>query len=352
MKRLRNHSKDMELQLTMELSYPLETKRISNNRYESVLAKLMKQTDTIIFCSSDETNPTTTRIPKITISGSLSAVEAARLSIRECVPIVFVVSCRSDRVLSLGINLLTAHFSSTFGVTIVFNLVEEDACYQVNIRGHHYRFEFLREAVSHFCHLVQTPSESVEMEIKSSYLHIGLVRNCIPLIEKKTGARICCPVNGSLVLVRGSLEATHFASEMIAGLTPLHLKFQPPSSDTKITDRVQSIARQMDISISSRETDSNLNEFVLSTYEWNVRHLYELRRIILGLPSQFSIFPEQRPLWAGLVGLPKNFYKSVECTSFEPQCEELALEGHRNSTDETLNLRLLFSFCKCNLFDL
>jgi hypothetical protein len=54
------------------------------------------------------------------------------------------------------------------------------------------------------------------MEIKSSYLHIGLVRNCIPLIEKKTGARICCPVNGSLVLVRGSLEATHFASEMIA----------------------------------------------------------------------------------------------------------------------------------------
>ena len=171
----------------MELSYPLETKRISNNRYESVLAKLMKQTDTIIFCSSDETNPTTTRIPKITVSGSLSAVEVARLSIRvkaiffifiqlftiihnvtfllikECVPIVFVVSCRSDRVLSLGINLLIAHFSSTFGVTIFFNLVEEDACYQVNIRGHHYRFEFLREAVSHFCHLVQTPSVSANL---------------------------------------------------------------------------------------------------------------------------------------------------------------------------------------------
>jgi len=56
----------------------------------------------------------------------------------------------------------------------------------------------------------------------------------------------------------------------------LHLKFQPPLSDTKITDRVQSIARQMDISISSRETDSNLNEFVLSTYEWNVRKLPKL----------------------------------------------------------------------------
>jgi hypothetical protein len=53
------------------------------------------------------------------------------------------------------------------------------------------------------------------MEINSSCLHIGLVRNCIPLIEKKSGARICCPVNGSLVLVRGSLEATYFASEII-----------------------------------------------------------------------------------------------------------------------------------------
>ena len=63
-------------------------------------------------------------------------------------------------------------------------------------------------------------------------------------------------------------------------MTPLNLKFQPPSSDTKITDRVQSIARQMDISISSRETDSNLNEFVLSTYEWNVRKLLKLLIIL------------------------------------------------------------------------
>ncbi|XP_046643068.1 uncharacterized protein LOC124328354 isoform X1 [Daphnia pulicaria] len=338
MERERNHCKDMELHLTMELSCHLENKRMLNGRYESVLSKLMKQTDTNIFCPTSDMNLNiTTRIPKITISGSLAAVESARLSIRECVPVVFVVSCRSDKVQSLGINLLVAHFSSTFGVKLVFNLVEEDACYQVNIRGHHYRFEFLKEAVSHFCHLVQTPSESVEMEINSSCLHIGLVRNCIPLIEKKSGARICCPVNGSLVLVRGSLEATYFASEIITGVTPLYLKFQLSSSE--ITERVRSIARQMDISISSINIDSGINELVLSTYEWNTRHLYEIRRIILGLPSTASIFPKQRPLWTNLVGLPKSFYRSVECTIFEPQCEELTLEGHRNSTDETLNLR-------------
>ncbi|XP_046643069.1 uncharacterized protein LOC124328354 isoform X2 [Daphnia pulicaria] len=315
MERERNHCKDMELHLTMELSCHLENKRMLNGRYESVLSKLMKQTDTNIFCPTSDMNLNiTTRIPKITISGSLAAVESARLSIRECVPVVFVVSCRSDKVQSL-----------------------EDACYQVNIRGHHYRFEFLKEAVSHFCHLVQTPSESVEMEINSSCLHIGLVRNCIPLIEKKSGARICCPVNGSLVLVRGSLEATYFASEIITGVTPLYLKFQLSSSE--ITERVRSIARQMDISISSINIDSGINELVLSTYEWNTRHLYEIRRIILGLPSTASIFPKQRPLWTNLVGLPKSFYRSVECTIFEPQCEELTLEGHRNSTDETLNLR-------------
>lgn len=73
-------------------------------------------------------------------------------------PVEFVTSCRSDRVDSLGKSILVAHFSSTFGVTIEFNLVEEDASYQVNIRGHQYRFELLREAVYHFCHIVQTPS--------------------------------------------------------------------------------------------------------------------------------------------------------------------------------------------------
>lgn len=67
----------------MELSCHLENKRILNGRYESVLSKLMKQTDTNIFCPTSDTNLNiTTRIPKITISGSLAAVESARLSIR------------------------------------------------------------------------------------------------------------------------------------------------------------------------------------------------------------------------------------------------------------------------------
>ena len=38
-------------------------------------------------------------------------------------------------------------------------------------------------------------------------------------------------------------------------------------------------------------------------------HLYELRRIILGLPYTVSIFPKQRPLWTDLVDLPQNFCK-------------------------------------------
>lgn len=54
-------------------------------------------------------------------------------------------------------------------------------------------------------------------------------------------------------------------------MTPLYLKFQLSSSE--ITERVRSIARQMDISISSINIDSGINELVLSTYEWNTRKL-------------------------------------------------------------------------------
>lgn len=58
--------------------------------------------------------------------------------------------------------------------------------------------------------------ESIEMDIGSSSLHVTLVRSCAQLIELKSGARLCCPADGNSVLVRGSLEASYFASEMIA----------------------------------------------------------------------------------------------------------------------------------------
>ncbi len=52
-----------------------------------------------------------------------------------------------------------------------------------------------------------------------------------------------------------------------------------------------------------RMNKCNINYLIL------IGHLYELRRIILGLPSTVSIFPKQRPLWMDLVDLPKSFCK-------------------------------------------
>lgn len=58
--------------------------------------------------------------------------------------------------------------------------------------------------------------ESVEMAIRVSDLHMSLIRNCIPLVENNSGARVRCPTESNLVLLRGSLETTYFASEMLA----------------------------------------------------------------------------------------------------------------------------------------
>ncbi|KAI9564284.1 hypothetical protein GHT06_008022 [Daphnia sinensis] len=327
MKRQCNTTNEMQVSLTMELNYPFESS--SNVFYENVLSKVMKRTDTVINCPSNEKD-SAAGIQKVEIIGSLAAVESARLFIRDYVPIEFVTSCRSDRVDSLGTQLLLAHFSSTFGVKMVFKLVEEDASYQVNIRGHQYRFDLLREAVYHFCHIVQTPSESVEMDLRSSSLHVSLVRKCTQLIEKKSGARICCPADGNSVLVRGSLEAAHLASEMIA--------FQCPSS-VKKNERIRSIARQMDISVFIDKTNLSQDELNLFTCEWNTRNLYELWRMRLGLQSSFSVLPTQRHLWSDFAELSNCFFRQVNSTIFGPRREELALEGHRTSCDETLNLR-------------
>lgn len=69
----------MQVSLTMDLSYPLESK--SNVFYESVLSKVMKRTDTVIYCPSNETD-SAAGIQKVEIVGSLAAVESARLFIR------------------------------------------------------------------------------------------------------------------------------------------------------------------------------------------------------------------------------------------------------------------------------
>ena len=47
------------------------------------------------------------------------------------------------------------------------------------------------------------------------------------------------------------------------------MKFEPPP--TVAVDRFRSIARMMDIFISTCKTVSGHDEIILSTYEWNAR---------------------------------------------------------------------------------
>ena len=64
------------------------------------------------------------------------------------------------------------------------------------------------------------------MVIWASHLHVDLVRNCMDFIEEKSGARICCPPDNNSVLVRGSLETSYLASEMLTVCLPeKNLKF-------------------------------------------------------------------------------------------------------------------------------
>lgn len=60
------------------------------------------------------------------------------------------------------------------------------------------------------------------MEIAVSDLHLKVIRNCLRLIEDKSGARLCCPTDSNLVLLRGSLETTYIASEMLAVRTLIY----------------------------------------------------------------------------------------------------------------------------------
>ena len=80
----------------------------------------------------------------------------------------FSVSCRAEVVDTLGKHLLVAHFWNTFGVQVTFKLIPEDFCYAAYIRGHHNYVDRLKEAVLRFCHVTQTPSVLVFVNLFTS----------------------------------------------------------------------------------------------------------------------------------------------------------------------------------------
>lgn len=68
-----------------------------------------------------------------------------------------MISCRASRVDSLGKQLLLAHFSTLFSVTISFVLIAEDESYQVSFRSSRKKMGLLKEAASHFCDICSIP---------------------------------------------------------------------------------------------------------------------------------------------------------------------------------------------------
>lgn len=72
-------------------------------------------------------------------------------------PVEFVLSCRVKNVDLLGQQLLTAHFSTVFGVMISFLLIADDDSYQVSFRGNRKSTKWLKEAALHFCDITQIP---------------------------------------------------------------------------------------------------------------------------------------------------------------------------------------------------
>lgn len=73
------------------------------------------------------------------------------------IPVEIIVDCSSEKISSFGQCSLIDYFSKSYGVLLRFYPKIDGLSCQVNIRGQQYRIHHLKEAVSSFGYLTQTP---------------------------------------------------------------------------------------------------------------------------------------------------------------------------------------------------
>ncbi|XP_067311746.1 protein bicaudal C homolog 1-B isoform X2 [Pseudorasbora parva] len=236
---------------------------------------------------------------QVSIAGQLTGVEAARVKIRELLPLMLMFEC-SGVVQHVDCSSpVVQHISHTYNVSISFKPPSRLYGNTAIVRGNQNNASGVKRGTALLLeHLAGSLAGSVlvstQLDIAPQHHHFLLGRNGanVKHISQRTGANIHFPelnahnTSRSAVYIQGSIDGVCAARQQLMGCLPLVLLFDIKEEMEVASQVITTLMEQLDVFISIKPKPKQPSKSVIvKSVERNARCMYEVRRILLGLES-------------------------------------------------------------------
>ncbi|RXN35520.1 bicaudal C -like protein [Labeo rohita] len=239
---------------------------------------------------------------QVSIAGQLTGVEAARVKIRELLPLMLMFEC-SGLVQHVDCSSpVVQHISHTYSVSISFKPPSRLYGNTAIVRGNQNNASGVKRGTALLLeHLAGSLASSVlvstQLDIAPQHHNFLLGRNGanVKNISQRTGAHIHFPelntqhsthTSRSAVYIQGSIDAVCAARQQLMGCLPLVLLFDIKEEMEVASQVVTTLMEQLDVFISIKPKPKQPSKSVIvKSVERNAGSMYEVRRILLGLES-------------------------------------------------------------------
>ncbi|XP_032409565.1 protein bicaudal C homolog 1 [Xiphophorus hellerii] len=261
------------------------------------IKRVMEETGCHIHFPDSNRNNQAEKSNQVSIAGQPAGVEAARVKIRELLPLV--LSFELPAIMQSDPSSPTVqHISQTYNLTVSFK--PPTRLYRATgvIRGSQNNVNTVKRGTALLLEhlagsLASTISITTHLDIAPQHHLFMKGRNGsnIKHITQRTGAQIHFPdPNGpqkkSTVYIQGTIESVCLARQYLMGCLPLVLMFDIKEDIEVEPQCITALMEQLDVFISIKPKPKQPSKSVIvKSVERNAVNMYEARRFLLGLES-------------------------------------------------------------------
>uniref|UniRef100_A0A3Q2FYB9 BicC family RNA binding protein 1a n=1 Tax=Cyprinodon variegatus TaxID=28743 RepID=A0A3Q2FYB9_CYPVA len=261
------------------------------------IKRVMEETGCHIHFPDSNRNNQAEKSNQVSIAGQPAGVEAARVKIRELLPLV--LSFELPAIMQSDPSSPTVqHISQTYNLTVSFK--PPTRLYRATgvVRGSQNNVSAVKRGTALLLEhlagsLASTISITTHLDIAPQHHLFMKGRNGsnIKHITQRTGAQIHFPdPNGpqkkSTVYIQGTIESVCLARQYLMGCLPLVLMFDIKEDIEVEPQCITALIEQLDVFISIKPKPKQPSKSVIvKSVERNAVNMYEARKFLLGLES-------------------------------------------------------------------
>uniref|UniRef100_A0A4W3JVF3 BicC family RNA binding protein 1 n=1 Tax=Callorhinchus milii TaxID=7868 RepID=A0A4W3JVF3_CALMI len=265
------------------------------------IKKVMEETGCHIHFPDSNRNNQTEKSNQVSIAGQPSGVEAARVRIRELLPLVMMFDLPIAGILQPipDPNSPTIqHISQTYNISVSFKQRSRMYGATVIVRGSQNNAAAVKEGTAMLLeHLAGSLGSAIpvstQLDIAPQHHLFMMGRNGsnIKHIMQRTGAQIhfpdpSNPQKKSTVYLQGTIESVCLARQYLMGCLPLVLMFDMKEDIEVEPHQITQLMEQSDVFISIKPKPKQPSKSVIvKSVERNALNMYEARKCLLGLET-------------------------------------------------------------------